>query len=236
VSYLFRYRLLFLAGLLYAWASWADKILFWLTLGKQVEGTWFRVFDTYDVPIFFAILTMIPGLVFFTIETETSFYPRLRQFLRCIGKETWTGIIRSKQKMIRTMNAGIREQSILQGICSLTLIILAPVIGRVLFGNSVDVSALRLTLAAVFFHALFLTLMIFLFYFELYAQSVAAVLVFFCVNAAASLGIGMLGGARFLGLSYLVGGIAGSAVAGVLLSLSVRRIDRTLFARAAGIT
>lgn len=236
VSYLFRYRLLFLAGLLYAWASWADKIVFWFALGNRVEGSWFRVFDRYDVPTFFSILTMIPGLVFFTIETETSFYPRLRQFLRSIGKETWTGVIRSKQKMIRTMNAGIREQSILQGICTLTLIILAPEIGRALFGSSVEVSALRFTLAAVFFHALFLTLMIFLFYFEFYSRAVAAALVFFGVNVAASLGIGMLGGVRFLGLSYLAGGIVGSAVAGVLLSLSVRRIDRTLFARASGIT
>jgi uncharacterized membrane protein len=236
VSYLSRYRLLFLAGLFYAWASWADKIVFWFVLGRRVEGSWFRAFDQYDGPTFFAILTMIPGLVFFTIETETSFYPRLRQFLRCLGKESWNGIIRSKQMMLRTMSAGVREQSVLQGICSLTLIILAPAIGHALFGDSVDVSALRLTLGAVFFHALFLTLMIFLFYFELYEQAVAAVLVFFAVNVTASLVIGMMGAARFLGLSYLAGGIAGSVAAGVLLSLSARRIDRTLFARAAGIT
>lgn len=235
LSYLLRYRLLFLAGLLYAWASWADKIVFWFTLGKRMAGSWFRVFDPYDVPIFFAILTMIPGLIFFTIETETSFYPRLRRFLRCLGKESWTGIIRSKQMMLRTMSAGLREQSILQAICSVTLIILAPAIGHALFGDSVDASALRLTLGAVFFHALFLTLMIFLFYFELYVQTVAAVLVFFAVNVTASLAIGMMGATRFLGLSYLAGGVAGSVVAGVLLSLSARRIDRTLFARAAGI-
>lgn len=79
-------------------------------------------------------------------------------------------------------------------------------------------------------------MMIFLFYLELYVQAVAAVLVFFAVNVTASLAIGMTGAARFLGLSYLAGGIAGSVVAGVLLSLSARRIDRTLFARAAGIT
>jgi hypothetical protein len=105
-----------------------------------------------------------------------------------------------------------------------------------LFGSALDVPVLRLTLGAVFFHALFLTLMIFLFYFELYAQSVAAVLVFFGVNVAASLGIGILGDVRLLGLSYLAGGAAGSAAAGVMLSMAVRRIDRTLFARAAGIT
>lgn len=235
LSYLSRYRMLFLAGLLYAWASWADKIVFWFAIGRRVEGSWFRVFDAYDVPIFFSILTMIPGLLYFTIETETSFYPRLRRFLRCIGQESWTGIIRNKQQMIRTMNAGIREQSILQGICSLTLVLLAPAIGHALFGDTVSVSALRMTLGAVYFHALFLTLMIFLFYFELYSQAVMAVIVFFAVNAAASLGIGMLGGTRLLGLSYLVGAVAGSAVAGVLLSRSVRRIDRTLFARASGI-
>ena len=181
-----RYRFLFLAGLLYAWATWADKVVVWFAFGQGVEGSWFRVFDPYDMPTFFAILTMIPGLLFFTIETETSFYPRLRQFLRCLSTDPWQGIQEKKRAMIASLGAGLREQSLLQLICTAVLILLAPAVGRALFGPSVSIPVLRLTLAAVFFHSLFLSLMIFLFYLELYGRAALAALVFFAVNLGAS--------------------------------------------------
>ena len=192
------------------------------------------VFDSYDVPMFFAILTLIPSLIYFTIETETSFYPRLREFLRCVGAETWRRIQEKKRAMIGSLGAGLREQSILQALVSVTLIILAPAVGRALFGPEVNVAALRLVLAAVFFHSLFLSLMIFLFYLELYGRAFVATFVFFAVNLAASVGTALIGGTGLLGLSYIAGGAAGSAAAGIFLSRSIRRIDRTLFIRAAG--
>ena len=232
--YLGRYRFLFLAGLLYAWATWADKVVFWFAFGHRVEGSWFRVFDPYDVPIFFAILTLIPGLLYFTIETETSFYPRLREFLRCIASEPWQRIQEKKDAMIRSLSAGLREQSLLQLICTAVLVLLAPIIGRALFGSSVSIPALRITLAAVFFHSLFLSLMIFLFYLELYGRAFLAVFVFFAVNLAASLATAWLGNLDLLGLSYLLGGGAGCLAAGIFLARSIKRIDRTLFIRASG--
>jgi uncharacterized membrane protein len=226
-----RFRMLFLAGLLYSWATWADKMVFWFTLGARVEGSWFRVFDPYDVPIFFAILTLIPGLIYFTIETETAFYPRLREFLRCLSSEPYRKIQERKYAMIRTLGAGIRGQSLLQGTVSAILILVAPLLGPALFGQGVNVLALRITLAAVFFHSLCLTLLIFLFYLEHYGRAVLATLVFFLVNLAASLLVAWLGEVRLLGTSYLAGGIAGSIVAGAFLVRSLRRFDHIMFMR-----
>jgi uncharacterized membrane protein len=232
--YFGRYRFLFLAGLLYSWATWADKVVFWFAFGKRIEGSWFHIFDPYDVPIFFAILTLIPSLIYFTIETETAFYPRLREFLRCVGAEPWHRIQEKKRAMIASLGAGLREQSILQAIVSATLIILAPYLGRALFGEGVNVTALRTTLAAVFFHSLFLSLMIFLFYLELYGRAFVSTLAFFGVNLAASAATAYLGNVDLLGGSYLLGGVGGCVVAGIFLSRSIQRIDRTLFIRAAG--
>src|SRR5208337_2467504 len=118
LSYLSRYRMLFLAGLLYAWATWADKVVFWFAFGKRIGASGFRVFDSYDIPIFFAILTLIPSLIYFTIETETSFYPRLREFLRCVNSEPFQKIQEKKYAMIRSLGAGLRGQGVLQAIVS----------------------------------------------------------------------------------------------------------------------
>lgn len=232
-SYLSRYRMLFLAGLLYAWATWADKIVFWFAFGRRVEGSWFRVFDPYDIPIFFAILTLIPGLIYFTIETETTFYPRLREFLRCVASETFQKIQEKKGAMIRSLGQSLRGQGLLQMIVSVVLILAAQRLGPALFGQGVNVQALRVTLAAVFFHSLFLSLLIFLFYLEMYGRAVIATLVFFSVNLAASVGIALLGDVRLLGASYLLGGVVGTIVAGLFLARSLSRFDHTLFIRAA---
>ena len=232
LSYLGRYRMLFSAGLLYAWATWADKVVFWFTFGSRVPGSWMRTFDSYDVPIFFSILTLIPGLIFFTIETETAFYPRLREFLRCVASEPYQKIQERKYAMIRSLGEALRGQGLLQLIVSVTLILAAPALGPGLFGQGMNVPALRVTLAAAFFHSLFLSLLIFLFYLEHYGRAAASALVFFAVNCAASILIAALGDVRFLGASYLAGGILGSIAAGIFLVRALRRFDHTLFIRA----
>jgi polysaccharide biosynthesis protein PelG len=232
LAYLSRYRVLFLAGLLYAWATWVDKVVFWFLMGSGIRGTWLRVFDPYDLPIFFSILTLIPGLIYFTIETETAFYPRLREFLRSVSSDTFQRIQEKKYAMIRSLGAGLRGQAALQGIVSAVLILSAPTLGPAIFGPGIHVQALRATLAAVFFHALFLSLLIFLFYLELYGRAALSTLVFFAVNLAASVAIARMGDLRLLGLSYLLGGALGSAVAGVFLVHALRRFDHLLFIRA----
>lgn len=233
LSYLSRYRMLFLAGLLYAWATWADKVVFWFAFGTKIGGSWFRVFDSYDIPIFFAILTLIPSLIYFTIETETSFYPRLREFLRCVNAEPFQKIQEKKYAMIRSLGTGLRGQGVLQAIVSVVLILTAPILGPSLFGQGVNVPALQVTLGAVFFHSLFLSLLIFLFYLEMYGKAALSTLVFFAVNLAASVGIALVGSTSLLGTSYLAGGIAGDLVAAVFLVRSLRRFDHILFIRAA---
>jgi uncharacterized membrane protein len=224
--------MLFLAGLLYAWATWADKVVFWFAFGTRIEGSWFRVFDSYDIPIFFAILTLIPSLIYFTIETETAFYPRLREFLRCVSFEPWQKIQERKYAMIRSLGAGLRGQSVLQGIVSIVLILVAPVLGPAFFGQGVNVPALRITLGAVFFHSLFLSLLIFLFYLEMYGRAALSTLVFFAINMAASMGIALAADSHLLGLSYLAGGITGSLCAGIFLVRALKRFDQILFIRA----
>jgi polysaccharide biosynthesis protein PelG len=229
-----RHPFLALSGLAYAWATWADKVVSWALFGHPVAGTWMRTFDPYDIPIFFAILTLVPGLVYFTIETETAFYPRLREFLRAIATGTWRKIQVTRRGMVASLAGGLREQTLLQGLVSLGLIVFAPSVAGVLFGPGVDITTLRVTLAAVFLHALFLSIMIFLFYFELYGSAFAATVVFLGINLAASLLAGLLVGPGLLGLGYLCGGAAGCAAGGAFLSRAVRRIDRILFLRAAG--
>jgi uncharacterized membrane protein len=149
-----------------------------------------------------------------------------------VSSESWQKIQERKYSMIRSLGAGLRGQGVLQGIVSIVLILMAPDLGAALFGAGVNVPALRITLGAVFFHSLFLSLLIFLFYLEMYGQASLATLVFFAVNLAASIVIALTADQYLLGTSYLAGGVAGSACAGFFLGRALKRFDQILFIRA----
>ena len=174
VSNVFRYaarhRHLFGAGVFYYAGIWIDKLIYWAAYGENVSGTFIRLFAEYDIPVYLANLTMIPGLVFFVVYSETEFYTSLKRFLLNLGYSRYSEILRAKQKLAGTAAESLKEQSILQGVVTLIIIILAS--GTIL----------RTTLAAVFFHLLLLTLLNYLFYIEQYRHAFLSAVVFFLVN------------------------------------------------------
>jgi uncharacterized membrane protein len=231
IRYFPKYGSLLLSGTFYYWAIWIDKIVFWFGHGEPVEGTFFRLFDFYDIPVYLTNLTMIPGLVYFIVVFETGFYLLLKDFLQSLGTGTHRTIQERKYALIRGIASGLREQVLFQGLLVLVIGLLASRLSASLFDGSLAVTTFRVSLAAVFFHFMYLTLMTFLFYFELYRQSAFCSFLYFAVNTAGSLAIVYWGSAEMAGYSYLAAGIFATLTAGSLLFTSARRIDRTILIR-----
>ncbi|HUX12693.1 MAG TPA: exopolysaccharide Pel transporter PelG [Spirochaetia bacterium] len=229
--YFVRYRFLFFSGVLYYWGIWADKVVMWITIGTAPAGTFMRLYDRYDIPVYLASLTMIPGLVYFVVILETDFYLKLMRFL----KELQRGILRSvqqrKYELIADMRRGLREQSMFQAVITVGLLLLAGTLLPSLGFSGVSETTFRILLAAVYFHFTFLTLLTFLFYMEVYTHAAFASLVFFLINLGVSIALVAAGRQELQGLGYLAGGVAGSAVAFYFLDTLVRRIDRLVLAR-----
>jgi uncharacterized membrane protein len=229
-AYFPKYRYLFLTGLFYYWGIWIDKIVFWVAFGTPVPGSFIRLFDAYDIPVYLANLTMIPGLIYFIVAAETNFYVQLKNFLLALGHSRYDAIMVQKVRLQVEMRTSLREQSLFQGVLTVFLLLVAPALASTLFQNAVDSTILRTTLAAVFFHLLFLTALTLLFYLEMYAQAFLASVVFFALNLVGSILIARWGGGWF-GLSYLVAGAAASLSAILSLQRGLRRIDRLIYAR-----
>jgi uncharacterized membrane protein len=229
-SYFPRYRFLFLSGLFYYWGLWIDKIVYWAALGQPVAGTFLRLFDLYDIPVYLANLTIIPGLIYFIVVYETGFFTALKEFLLSLTRGTFREIQKKKYRMLRELRTGLREQTLFQAVVSAVFLILAPALSRALFAGSLDLNVLRLTLLAVFAQLVFLTLVTFLFYFELYRESFRACLLFFLVNLAGSLAT-VAGGRAFYGASHLAGAAAGALAAAVTLFGAAPKADRRIFSR-----
>ncbi len=227
-AYFPKYGFLFLSGLFYYWGIWIDKMVFWATVGQPIPGTFFRLFDIYDIPVYLANLTMIPGLVYFIVVLETDFYSYLKNFLQSLGEGILGEIQNRKNLLLVKLKTGLREQSLFQGVITAAFLILAPSLSRIFSG--LDVALLRITMLAVFFQLLFITEMTFLFYFEQYRPSFVAALAYFIMNLGGSLAI-VYSGRGLFGLSYLAAGIVSSVICALYLFKIIYKADRLILAR-----
>jgi len=76
---------LMLIGFVYNLSIWVDKLLFWFNTetSRHVLGP-LRGSDVYDLPIFLAYLTSVPGMAVFLIRVETDFAERHQRFYAAI--------------------------------------------------------------------------------------------------------------------------------------------------------
>jgi len=74
-----------LVGLFYNLGVWIDKLIFWLGpgTGQHVLGP-LHASEVYDLPIFLAYLTIVPGMAVFLVRVETDFAEAHREFYAAV--------------------------------------------------------------------------------------------------------------------------------------------------------
>ena len=182
-TYTKRYKALFISGFFYYGALWIDKIVFWYLRGEFIPGTSMKLYQTYDIIVYYSNLMMIPGLVFFVIFSETEFFIVLKKFLGSLGKQPYKTIKWNMYRLIRTSRFILIEQFALQGAVMLFFLRLAwmhPPMKETF--SIVFVTAIGIVVLDIF-----LTLMNFLFYIEQYNGVLLGTSVFFLINLTGAL-------------------------------------------------
>jgi polysaccharide biosynthesis protein PelG len=228
-----RMKVLFLGGAVYTFGVWVDKLVYWITLGTTVRGSVFRLNDPYDLPFFFANLSIIPGLVFFVVMVETDFFRAIQGFLESLGTGIYMTIQQRKYQLRTTMRGRLAGQSAFQGIITLALVVASPQLDALLWKGGIDVLTMRIALVAAWAHLLLITLIIFLFYLERFDRVLRVACVFLVLNLSFSLLTAALGLARLAGLGYILSAGASSALAYRFLLFDMGRFDRIIYAGSA---
>ncbi|MGN6388496.1 MAG: exopolysaccharide Pel transporter PelG, partial [Burkholderiaceae bacterium] len=118
-----RYPTLMWVGLFYNLGVWIDKFLFWANpdTSQHIIGP-LRASLIYDLPVFLAYLSIIPGMAIFLLRMETDFvefYDGFYQAVRSGGSlET---IEEYRNGMVETIRLGIFEIVKIQTIAALLL-------------------------------------------------------------------------------------------------------------------
>ena len=164
-----RNPLLFFINLLYSLGLFGHNLLFWFMsdLSVSVAGT-YRSAPNYDSATFFAIFTIIPSIVMFTVKVETSFYRKIRIFDWSICHGGTLDEIRSaRDQMTETLTTELTFLFELQLVITLLAIILGNHLVLPLFGSNRQTVELFSYLSLGFFIAYMTYIVItFLLYFD----------------------------------------------------------------------
>ena len=122
------FPVLIFVGLFYNLGIWVDKFIFWMVPGtsEAVIGP-LRASLIYDLPIFLAYLSIIPGMAVFLLRIETDFAEAYDGFFNAVrGNASLQEIETLGNEMILAVREGIFQIIKVQGITILILYLLGP--------------------------------------------------------------------------------------------------------------
>ncbi len=121
-------RSLMIAGLLYNLGIWADKLLFWYNPDTSVAVTGpLRASPLYDLPIFLAYLSIVPGMAVFLMRMETDFTRRYDAYHDAVRDgATLAHIERMLDHMVVAVRRVVYDIFKIQGITVVALLLAGP--------------------------------------------------------------------------------------------------------------
>ena len=123
-----RYPSLLAIGALYNLGIWADKFMFWLfpDTSEPVVGL-LRASIIYDLPVFLAYLSIIPGMAVFMVRIETDFVEYYDKFYDAVRSGGSLEYIESmRDEMVYAIQQGLGEIAKIQTLAVLVTFVAGP--------------------------------------------------------------------------------------------------------------
>jgi len=219
-----------LTGLFLNGAVWVDKFVFWMNpiTSEPLVGP-IRNSVVYDVPIFVAYLSVVPGMAVFFVRIETDFAETYDAYYSAVRRgDTLEGLRRLRVALVTAARAGIDDIFRIQGLTVAVLLLVGEkVLG--LFGIPAFYGYLfKIDVAGVGCQVVLLAALTVLFYLDCRRLALGLATLFAGANLVLSIASQHLG-PRYYGLGFLVAAGLTSLVALALLSRKLERLDYETF-------
>jgi uncharacterized membrane protein len=224
------YLSLMLTGLAYYGGIWVDKFLFWFNplTSEEIIGP-LRASAIYDIPIFLAYLTIIPGMAVFLVRIETDFaenYERLYDAIR--GGEALDHVYYLKDKMALSVRQGLLDIFKVQGITMMLFFLWAPEILSLLGISDFYLPLLYVDVVGVGVQIVLMATLNVFFYLDRRENVLAITTVFLISNIVLTLWTQALGPVYF-GYGFVGASIISTFLAIVLLNRVLRDLEYETF-------
>ncbi|MGL6079467.1 exopolysaccharide Pel transporter PelG [Methyloversatilis discipulorum] len=198
-----RYPSLMLIGLLYNLGVWVDKFMFWSwpETSDAIVGP-LRASVIYDLPVFMAYLSIIPGMAVFLVRIETDFveyYDRFFDAVRTGGSLEYIEDMRDE--MVYSIRQGLAEIGKIQTLAMLGAIVAGPAVFAVLEISELNLPLLYIQTLAASLQVGLLALLNVFFYLD-QRRIILALCGFFCLSNITFTALSFQLGASFYGYGY----------------------------------
>lgn len=106
--YFKKYPSIFFAGMFVYSGVYVHNFVYWVSSDALVISDGFRLMPFYDLPVFYAYLSVVPSLVIFVVKVETSFYEKFRiYYLNVNNGGTFKSLKQAKKEMQKALLQGI---------------------------------------------------------------------------------------------------------------------------------
>ncbi|KTD76287.1 exopolysaccharide Pel transporter PelG [Legionella waltersii] len=161
-------KVLLLSGVMMHLSFWIDKYLFWFSAktGMPVLGH-LRASYIYDLPMFIAFISMLPGLSVFFYEIEANFSRYYHRYYDAIRDGATIDEIEAKhEEQVSMAHDAMLNALKVQGMICLMLIVFSPDIVNCLHLSPLSVYLLRINFLSAFHVALIIGLINLLYYLD----------------------------------------------------------------------
>lgn len=199
------YPSLMLVGLFFNAGVWADKLMFWFYpgTGDAVIGP-LNASLIYDIPVFLAYLSLIPGMAVFLVRMETDFVEYYANFYDAVREGGSLSYIEDmRNRMVATIRVGVFQIIKIQAIAALLIMMIAPGIFESLGISSLYLPLLKVQLVAAGLQVVLLAIINVFCYLDQRAMLVWITGLFLILNVLFT-GISLMLGPQFFGFGFLL--------------------------------
>ncbi len=199
------YWTLALAGLFYNLGAWVDKFIFWYhpATGHEVIGK-LNASVVYDMPIFLAYLSILPGMAIFFFRLESDFAEKYDFYYDAVRNGGTLGVINKyKNEMVTIIRHAIEEIIMIQGIVDVLLFLTAPYFFDILHISKLYLGLFYILTIGAMLQLAFMSVQAFLYYLDRKKEAMWLSIAFFVLNGSLTL-ISIELGPSFFGYGYAV--------------------------------
>ena len=221
---------LIFTGLFYNLGLWIDKWVFWFSPStSEVVDSFLRTSVIYDLPVFIAHLSIIPGMASFLLRTETDFVNSYQQYYHAVNKGGTLSEIRHKHTMmVDSILSALWEIIKVQGVTLLIFILLVPQIIEWLNISFLYSPLYIVLLFSTALLAVYLTILNMMFYFNLLKAALVMTLGLFILNLLFSI-CTIYMGPVFFGYGFLLSLLIMTLLGLFILSGNIDRLEYLTF-------
>lgn len=225
-----RYPSLLAIGTLYNLGIWADKFMFWLfpDTSEPVVGL-LRASIIYDLPVFLAYLSIIPGMAVFMVRIETDFveyYDKFYDAVRSGGSLEYIEDMRDE--MLYSIRQGLAEIGKIQTLAVLITFVAGPSLLELLGISALYLPLLHLQVIGAGLQVVLLSVLNVFFYLDQRRIILALCLEFLVLNVILT-GFSLWKGAAFYGYGFTVAVLITLCTGLALLDRKLNRLEYETF-------